>query len=351
MTLQALSGLGHDFSVPRFVVEIGGTTFEETDGIVSDVTVDATMDGADHFDLTFATRFDHEASEFLDFDWNDVPVGVHVEIAMGYGTPEDLPTMFIGSVRELGTSFPASGAPTISVSGYGTYHDMTKRVVQERWEDSTDDEIAAEIAAAYGLDAAVTPVGEDERRRVTYNNEESDADYLVELAERNTAGGRPYQVYVRADELRFGPPAVDAPSSLTLTYGESLESFSPTFTDARTLDGVKVHHWDPEQKAEIVGTAGDEDGDRVRTVKRPVTSQKEADRLAERLLTEREDASFEGSAETIGIPELDVDQTVSLRGLGERFSGRYYITDVVHTIDTSGYRTSFDVRLATEVER
>jgi len=348
MTLEELANLEYDLSVPTFAVDVGGTTFENTDGLVADVSVDATMDGADRFDLTIASRFDHEASEFVDFDWDVVPVGEHVEIALGYGAPEDLPTTFVGSVTELGTDFTSGGAPTISVSGYGRYHELTNRVVAERWEDSTDAEIAEGIAEEYGLDADVERKEGATPNEVDYNNEESDADYLEKLAERNDDGENPYRVYVRRDELVFRPPAKDSEPVLELAYGESLESFSPSFIDARTLDGIEVRHWDPDKKEEIIGTAGDVDGQRTRTVKRPVSSQTEADDIARRLLHEREDEQFQGSAETIGLPDLDVDRTVELSGLGERFSGTYYITDVKHTIDANGYRTSFDVRLAAE---
>lgn len=350
MTLETLAALDHDLSVPKFVVDVGGATFEETDGLVTSVTVDATMDGADHFSLEIASRFDHESSEFVDFDWDDVPVGERVEIAMGYGTPEDLETMFVGSVTELGTDFPAGGSPTISVSGYGRYHDLTKNVVEERWEERTDSEIAAAIADAYGLEADVRELSDDERRSVTYNNEESDADYLADLAERNGTDGGPFQAFVRRETLVFRPPATDGDPVLELSYGESLESFSPSFTDARTLDGVTVLDWDPEAKERIEGTAGDTDGERTRTVKRSVASKKEAETIAKRLLNEREDERFEGRAETVGLPELDVDETVVLSGLGERFSGTYYVTDVTHTIDTGGYRTRFEVRLAAKAE-
>lgn len=346
MTLAELADFGYDLSVPRFTVDVGGTTFEETDGLVTDVSVDATMDGADRFDMTIASRYDHESGEFVDFDWEDVPIGANVAISMGYGADDDLSTMLLGSVTEIGTRFPASGAPTISVSGYGHYHDLTTNVLQERWEDRRDDEIAEAIAGAYGLDADTRALSEDERRSVRYNDEESDAAYLEELASKNRADNRPYQVFVRRDRLRFGPPSIRADPVMELTYGESLESFSPTFSGARQLDGVVVKHWDPEKKDEIRGVAGDDDGDRVRTLKHPVSSSKEAERLAERIMNERDDESFTGSAETIGLPELDVDSTVELTGLGSRFSGIYYITEVNHTVDSSGYRTSFDVRLA-----
>lgn len=348
MTLEELADLEYALSVPTFIVSVGGTTFEETDGLVTDVSVDVTMDGADRFDLTIASRFDHEASEFVDFDWDDVPVGAHVEIAMGYGPPADLPTMFVGSITELGTDFPSGGAPTISVSGYGRYHELTNRVVAERWEERTDAEIAAAIADEYGLEADVKRQEGATPHEVDYNNEDSDAKYLEKLAERNDDGENPYRVYARRDELVFRPPAKDSEPVLELTYGESLESFSPSFIDARTLDGIEVRHWDPQKKEEIVGTAGDVDGQRTRTVKRPVSSQTEADDIARRLLHERQDEQFQGSAETIGLPDLDVDQTIELTGLGDRFSGIYYVTDVKHTIDSNGYRSSFDVRLATD---
>lgn len=348
MTLKELTDLEYPLSVPKFTVDIGGTTFEETDGLVTDVSVDATMDGADRFDLTIASRFDQEAGEFVDFDWNDVPVGEGVEIALGYGTPEDLSTMLVGSITELGTDFPSGGAPTISVSGYGRYHELTNRVVAERWEDRTDAEIAEGIAEEYSLESDVKRQEGATPNAVAYNNEDSDAKYLETLAERNDDGENPYRVYARRNELVFRPPAKDSEPVLELTYGESLVSFSPSFTDARTLDGIEVRHWDAEQKEEIVGTAGDVDGQRVRTVKRPVSSQTEANDIARRLLHEREDEQFQGSAETIGLPDLDVDRTVELSGLGERFSGTYYITNVKHTIDTNGYRTSFDVRLAAD---
>lgn len=348
MTLEQLTALDYDLSVPTFTLNIGGTTFDETDGLVTDVSVDATMDGADRFDLTMASRFDHETSEFVDFDWDDVPVGEHVEIALGYQTPEELSTMFVGSITELGTDFPSGGAPTISVSGYGRYHELTTRVVTEQWKDQTDAEIVEEIAGEYGLEPDVKQTEDDASREVDYNNEESDADYLEKLAERNDDGEDHYRVYARRNELVFRPPAKDSEPVLELAYGESLDSFSPSFIDARTLDGIEVRHWDPEKKEEIVGTAGDVDGQRTRTVKRPVSSQTEAEDIARRLLHEREDEQFQGSGETIGLPDLDVDQTVDLTGLGKRFSGTYYITDVTHTIDTNGYRTSFDVRLARE---
>ena len=52
---------------------------------------------------------------------------------------------------------------------------------------------------------------------------------------------------------------------------------------------------------------------------------------------------MKGNAECIGIPQIEPMRTIKLENLGKRFSGRYYITSATHTINDSGYRTSFSV--------
>jgi phage protein D len=50
-----------------------------------------------------------------------------------------------------------------------------------------------------------------------------------------------------------------------------------------------------------------------------------------------------GSA--LGDPRLHAGDTIALSGLGTRFSGtNYRLTSVTHTLDSGGYRSSFDVR-------
>ena len=54
-----------------------------------------------------------------------------------------------------------------------------------------------------------------------------------------------------------------------------------------------------------------------------------------------------GSGESIGLPELKPDTNVAITGLGRAFSKTYYLSEATHTIDNSGYRTSFKVRETT----
>ena len=46
---------------------------------------------------------------------------------------------------------------------------------------------------------------------------------------------------------------------------------------------------------------------------------------------------------TVGLPDLRAGSVVEIDGLGDRFSGRYFVTGTTHTIGDGGYTTQFDV--------
>jgi phage protein D len=46
----------------------------------------------------------------------------------------------------------------------------------------------------------------------------------------------------------------------------------------------------------------------------------------------------------VGLPDLRAGQNVVITGLGARLSGRYMVTSSEHTINDSGYLTSFKCR-------
>jgi hypothetical protein len=51
-----------------------------------------------------------------------------------------------------------------------------------------------------------------------------------------------------------------------------------------------------------------------------------------------------GSGSTVGDPRIRAGSVLRLEGLGVEFGGLYRVTSATHTIDSGGYRTSFEVR-------
>ena len=77
----------------------------------------------------------------------------------------------------------------------------------------------------------------------------------------------------------------------------------------------------------------------------PVENKQDAKNKAIAQLAKLEKDIITGSGTTVGLPELSAGRPVFIRGLGDRFSGRYLITSSTHTIGDSGYTTQFEARV------
>ena len=85
----------------------------------------------------------------------------------------------------------------------------------------------------------------------------------------------------------------------------------------------------------------------VLSVRAAVHTQAEADARAKAILEERAQQFVTGRGESIGIPDLVPDVNIALGGMGRGFSKTYYVSEATHTLDGSGYRTSFKVQETT----
>ena len=153
--------------------------------------------------------------------------------------------------------------------------------------------------------------------------------------------------------------------TFNLEYGKSLIQFQPNLTTANQVGKVTVHGWNATRKRKISETVtrdqieiknegkgrGQFDienafGDREEVITEPpVESKAEAKRVAKDTLRKIVKDMIKGSGSTLGLPELRAGSILMIDGLGERFSGRYYVTATTHTINDSGYVTQFECRL------
>lgn len=355
-TITQLEGEHRNFYAPAFKILVNGRDlltdlFME---IVS-VEVDNTLQGADRFSFTVNSSFN---AQYREFDHLDLfAFGSPVEISLGYQDTKSLRLMHRGIVSSVQTSFPPSGLPQINVSGYDLTYPMTKGKRSRNWENKKDSDVVAQVAREYGLNA-VTPDTLVEHPKIE-QSQESDFQFLEKLAKRN---GR--ELYAFDRDLNFRPPANDEAAGVTLEWGKGLVSFAPEINIAEQVSGIEVRGWDVKAKKEIVGVAasGDEPGrdsgrrsgaEFVKVICRhsgelkvrvPVYSKQEAERRAKAMLKERSELLVQGGGESVGLPELLAGTNVELRGLGQMFSKTYYVQQSTHTLDASGYRTTFRVK-------
>ena len=352
-----------DLYVPAYLIKVNDKDVLRKHFMeIASVQVDNTLKGADRFSFTVNSTFDLKTRQFAHLS-DTFAFGNSVEIRMGYVDGDELPLMLRGIVTSVATSFPASGLPQIIVSGYDLSYCMGKGKDSFNWSDKKDSEIVAEVADKYGLKAKA----EDTRvvHPTTQKSTESDEKFLDKLAERNG-----YEHYTFDRTLHFKPPesirktSKDGIPVVRLEWGRGLLSFSPEINISEQTSGVEVRGWDVANKKEIVGKAGQgqeprRDGARrsgAEVLKKccreakplkirvPVFSKQEADRWAEAILKKRSEMLVQGSGESIGLPEIRADQNIELLGLGTELSKIYYVEQTTHTINTSGYRTTFKVK-------
>jgi uncharacterized protein involved in type VI secretion and phage assembly len=65
--------------------------------------------------------------------------------------------------------------------------------------------------------------------------------------------------------------------------------------------------------------------------------------IARSVLKTMLEGMYEGSGSCIGMPALRAGDQIEIRGLGKRFSGRYRLSKVTHSINSGGYQTRFEV--------
>ena len=342
-----------DFYTPRFRIQVGESRFAEADGVVSDVSVESTLDGADSFSFTLHYPFEHEASRFRGLSWEAFAPRTPVTIWLGYGNllgpdPQAKPEvdpLLTGRIASVKPEFPADGAPAITVSGFDLLHDMTRGTDSDSWNDKTDSDVVSILTSKYELNfptREVTATGVPREKII--QDKESDYAVLKRLADTNR-----FELFARLDTLYFRPPPRKPDPNLTLTYGDSLRSFSPERNDAEQVGEVEIRHWDPGAKKEIVGKATRPDQKGKTVLRRAVDSKAQADILAEAALADLTEGEVTGSGETVGLPDLRVGEWVTLEigGFDETgkalFDGDYYVQGVSHRLGGSGYTTSFSV--------
>jgi uncharacterized protein len=75
----------------------------------------------------------------------------------------------------------------------------------------------------------------------------------------------------------------------------------------------------------------------------PVTLESAPRKILSKLLPKL-NQRLTGSGSTVGNPRILAGAVLRMEGLGKEFSGLYRVTSATHTLDSGGYRTSFEVR-------
>jgi phage protein D len=385
-TATRSSGLPESYYAPDFLVEIEGTALDPASkGDVLEIKVVMDIDELASVDL----KLNNYDDTTFDLKWSDselLRLGSSVHVQLGYA--DRLVSMLRGKITTLSPEFLSDGAPTLTVRAMDSLvmlKDSRPPETEVCYRNKKDWQIAEQIARRHGLRLEYDDDGPEHELVVQRN-----LDDLAFLKER--AARIDFQLFMRTDPetgeevLHFVKPADGRDAAKIRTYvlawgtlrntdvPPSMIEFKPTISASDQVQSVTVRGWDTAQKKAITCTAepattpgvsgsgdatgpaaaaavGGAAGKKEVVVNAPVTSEEEARRLAESLLAERAYKFLTASAKTIGLPDLRPADNVEIHGVGERFSGTYFVKKATHVLNASGLLTEFDVRKTYEGEQ
>jgi len=231
------------------------------------------------------------------------------------------------------------------------------------WPNKKDSDIATEIFGDYGLTPRVedTEVVHDEAVS-TIIQRETDIQFLKRLARRNG-----YECYVHDSTGYFQPPQLGGRPQPVLAIHFGADTNLASFTaEVRALQPADVQMYQPDLLTGEDRSVTVDSSQQRRLGRTPasglcpagidparnivkhaiVTGQPAMQTLCQGLY---DDAAWllNGEGEITGSSYRDVlkaRETVTIRGIGSRYSGVYYVTKVKHYFDDNGYTQHFSVK-------
>ncbi len=345
----------------NFKIEIEGEEIPELyqDMITLEVELDDELAGM--FRLHIALLQEQDGTwTYLDDDrfqiWKQVTITAGFESA----TEE----LFSGYITQVKPVFdPDLSESTLEIWGMDGSVLMDREEILKDWPNKKDSDIAAEIFNNYGFtpDVEDTEVIHDEAVS-TVIQRETDIQFLKRLALRNGL-----ECYVEGTTGFFKSLQVDADPQplLAVHFGEETNVISFSIeVNALTPANVAMSQIDRANK-EILSAAAES------SEQEPLGSSDTASLLAKGMNPAN---TFLGMNVTTGIPEMsalcqgffhlaewfitgegkiNANQyghvlkprgTVTIKGVGETYSGVYYVSHVTHSFSGDGYMQSFKVR-------
>jgi phage protein D/phage baseplate assembly protein gpV len=287
----------------------------------------------------FAVHFEDPHFELL--DKQTFPLGSRIEIALrAEGDPVVVTS---GEITAITVEPGPAGRHELVLTGLDLTHRLARAAKSRSFQRVTDADIAARIAAEYGLETDVDSTGEV-------------LDHVLQVGEtdyaflRRRAGRIGFDFWISDQTFHFKRKVRGEGSPPALRWGVNLHRFTVRFASGERCDEVRIRGWDPLGKQPVTGRA--EEGDHgtdapaaqamAEAARRsfgriqrsagqfPVADQAEADALAQSLLLRASGGEVVLRGEAAGDPLLGAGAEVRLEQVGSQLSGRYRVTSVEH---------------------
>ncbi|MBW4501620.1 MAG: VgrG-related protein [Scytonema hyalinum WJT4-NPBG1] len=262
-----------------------------------------------------------------------------------------------GEITAIEVHFNNKSEAPIVVRGYDISHRLHRGRYNRSFLNVTDSDIVRKIAKEAGIKPGkIDPSGE--AHEYVFQENQTNMEFL-----RSRAARIGFELFIQGDRINFCKP--QSQESLKLTWLIDLSSFSTRITSAEQVSAVEVRYWDytkkklrtaKAQKEKVITDTGNGAGSStsnkfnnsqspiMTVVDKPTFSDKQAEIMAQALCDELGGEFVYADAKAEGNPKIRPGRVVTLEKMGDRFSGKYYVTETRHNFTQRTYTTDFSVR-------
>ncbi len=330
-------------AVPDWKITVGGAQLDTKSLDVEEVVVDEIADGPSMAYVRLNTH---------DLEWINSgkikPKGPF-KVDLGFAQSKEPPIpVFNGTIHGWEPVFHGKTPATVVVRAFNALHAASRGRRYKAWLDKKLSEIASEIAGAYGMGTGHIECTKIVQPYMVQANL-TDLDFLREMAER--VG---YEVGCDVENnLNFRKPKTNDGSVADLIWGDNLKRFKARFNTGQPISTVQVAGWDVKAKKPILGEAGpgkvlSKMGGSKNSAEHAAAFEKNSAHLYvdHRIHYSVDDAKMEAEghlnqlalqliiadAECEGTARAQAGKVVKVVGVGDRFSGEYYVIRARHTL-------------------
>lgn len=341
--------------ISAFTIKIGG---RKIDMAMEEDIVEIVVDTNLHLpDMCAMQLYDH------DLRWVDntglLALGKEIEISVAH--ERRTVVLFKGEITGLESDFSAEEPAILLVRGYDKSHRLHRGRKTKSYLNVKDSDLVQQLAGNAGLQSDIEVTNTVYPYLLQHN--QTDMEFLQQRAQRIG-----YLVYAVEGKLCWKkyPLGVSAGAAPRLGWGEDLRGFRPRVTGTHQADKVTVKGWNPAKKEAIIGQAtaptstanqgGITDGGGAATKKafggaaewivvdNPVIDRSEAESVAKGILDAVSGSFVQAEGECLGNPLIKAGSVVEIAGVGQRFSGKYFVTAATHVFSVhTGYDTTFHI--------
>lgn len=282
-------------------------------------------------------------------------LGAKLEAFLGYGEADKAESVFVGCISTVETDIQGDRVSMVVTAMdckqfmMSSYRSLRKKDIKKYSEAVSD--VLKNYSALY--DGTVVEAAGEVTAPIEQHNQ-SDYEFVAGLAKKLN-----YLFYVLAGKVYFVSYQKYTDSVLTVAPGKHLRRLRREVTLSNQVKSVTVRSHNPEDaekpfesKAVSVTAVGGgqksgaeaskligDSAARV-VVDNTVQSEAEAKDRAEALMNETAMGFVTGEIEVPGLPPVVPGHMVTVEKVDESFNRDYFITRVIHHMDTDGFETT-----------